>query len=310
MPTLAVCMPNFNQARLIKRAIEAVLKQTRLPDEFFIIDDHSSDESAGVIESYVRKNPWIVFLRHTANKGVASIFEEAVILSKSDYIYGGASDDYVFPHFFEKAIEWAGRFPSAGIVFGKMVVVDPAGKRLTTLQARSWQTPGFISPQDYMSGYLERESPMHSLCGATLYRKDFIQGMGIGRFQDLGHWYDSFVARTLALRHGACYLAQEASAWSVLPGSMTQSAIRKKADMVHIVERAAHYMRSGEFKSIYPEAYVEKWRRGYLKAVDFICRPWAIGAAEAAMKLAPYPFIGVLARVFEKELRVRILNRF
>ena len=47
----------------------------------------------------------------------------------------------------------------------------------------------------------EAEDPAHSLCGASVYRRDALQALG-GYRTELGHWVDTFVARAIGLRYG------------------------------------------------------------------------------------------------------------
>ena len=49
---LAVVIASYNHAQYIPFAIESVLKQTRRPERFLIIDDGSKDNSVEVIRQY------------------------------------------------------------------------------------------------------------------------------------------------------------------------------------------------------------------------------------------------------------------
>ena len=54
-PTLSVGMPNYNHGHLIGRALDAIVAQSRPPDELIIVDDASTDRSLEVIESYAKR---------------------------------------------------------------------------------------------------------------------------------------------------------------------------------------------------------------------------------------------------------------
>ena len=49
-PSLSVVLPNYNHAKLIGRALAALLAQKRAADEIIVIDDGSTDDSVAVIE--------------------------------------------------------------------------------------------------------------------------------------------------------------------------------------------------------------------------------------------------------------------
>ncbi len=49
---VSVIIPVYNSARYLGEAIESVLAQTRPPDEVMVVDDGSTDDSAGVAQRY------------------------------------------------------------------------------------------------------------------------------------------------------------------------------------------------------------------------------------------------------------------
>lgn len=55
-----------NEARLIEQTVQAVIRQTRLPERWVIVDDGSTDETASIVERYAASHPWIVLLRRPA----------------------------------------------------------------------------------------------------------------------------------------------------------------------------------------------------------------------------------------------------
>jgi glycosyltransferase involved in cell wall biosynthesis len=65
---LAVVVPCYNEQVLIRRVIETMPASV---DRIFVVDDKSSDHTAGVVQEYVDKAPArIVLLRHAENQGV------------------------------------------------------------------------------------------------------------------------------------------------------------------------------------------------------------------------------------------------
>ncbi|MBA4016117.1 MAG: hypothetical protein C0483_02905 [Pirellula sp.] len=264
-PTLSIYMPNFNHAAYLPQAIEAIVGQSRPPDEFLIADDASSDESAEIIESYARRYASIRFIRHTQNRGAVATIDELVKECRCDYLYGAAADDFVLPGFFEAALKAAADFPQAGIVFGKLMSVDDTGRKPRDVQAPPWESTQYVSPARFLTEYLDRQPPYRSLSTSTIYRRDCLAEVGWFRPQ-LGHWCDTFAIRAIALKYGAAYVPQPFAVWRKLAGSLSQgsqSSLRKNQD---IVDFAASLMRSPEFSDRFSEAHVERWSAGYRRA--------------------------------------------
>lgn len=265
MATLTVFMPNFNHAAYLPQAIEALLGQSRQPDEFLILDDCSTDRSAEIIESYARRHSVIRFLRRTTNQGAVASINELLAAATSDYVYGAAADDYVLPGMIEHAMAAAEQYPQAGIVFGKMTMVDAAGAKLRDVPAPTWPTTCYAAPQQFLEEYLERQPPYASLSGATIYRRDRLAEVG-GFRSELGHWSDTFAIRAIALRYGAAYVPEPFMAWRKISGSLSTSAQQAWHGNREIIDRAAELMRSPEFVGRFPEAHVRRWRSGYRRA--------------------------------------------
>ncbi|MBN2562030.1 MAG: glycosyltransferase [Phycisphaerae bacterium] len=261
-PTLSVVMPNYNHAHCIRRAIEAMGAQSLLPTELIIVDDASTDGSVDVVEQCRARYPFISLIRNATNRGVYETFNRGVQAAAGDFVYGAGADDHVLPGFFEQAMTWAAQYPEVGIIFGKMAAVDTEGRTLEVYGAPGWDEAVYADPQRFLREYLEVKSPAFSLCAATMYRRDAMLEMG-GFRPELMSWCDTFLAQSLGLKHGCCYLAQPVVAWSVRPGSLSQSSAADVYRTLDIIERAAWLMRTEPYDTLFPEAFVARWRKAY-----------------------------------------------
>jgi len=263
-PTLSVLMPNYNHAKYLATAIEGVLNQTRAPDEFLILDDASTDDSLDIITSYAERYPVIRVLRNTTNAGVVGahrrLFEEA----RSRYVCTAPADDAHLPQYYEHGMRMAAEHPQAGIIFGKIRVIDERGRELGELGVRRWQKPLYATPQQFLNEYLEVEAASHSLCGATMYRRDAFREVDWYR-PELGSWSDTFAARAIGLKYGAGYMAEVVYLWRRLTSSYSGKSRANPRHTLDIIARAARLMRSPEFRDRFPESHVRRWERQYLR---------------------------------------------
>lgn len=90
-PKVTVLMPVYNGQQYLKEAIESILNQEFTDFEFLIINDGSTDESAGMIASYT--DPRIRVINNEKNIGLVNTLNKALELCKGEYIVRMDCDD-------------------------------------------------------------------------------------------------------------------------------------------------------------------------------------------------------------------------
>lgn len=261
-PTLSVVMPNYNHARYLPEAILGIAQQSRPPDEFLILDDASTDNSLDVIARFVKRFPFIRLIRHIGNQGVVAASQRLFAEAKGEFVLSAAADDIRLAGFFERAMHMASRFPTAGLIFGKVAMVDEQGRHLVMGEASRWTEPLFADPQRFLQEYLSVERPSQSPCSGTIYRSDAIREVG-GFRAELGSWSDSFAFRAIGLKYGVCYVPTEVAQFRVVQGSFSQQTDRQPKHMLDLLARASKTMRSAEFRDRFPKEFVSQWQRDY-----------------------------------------------
>ena len=98
-PTVSVLLPNYNHARFIGTALDALAAQTRAPHEIVVIDDASTDDSVAVIESFGEKLPQLRLLRNPRNLGVSGAVNRGLAEARSTHVVSSAADDWLEPDF-------------------------------------------------------------------------------------------------------------------------------------------------------------------------------------------------------------------
>ena len=94
--TAIIC--NYNGGVYLKEAIDSVLAQELLPDEFIIVDDKSTDNSVEIILEAQCQNPELIkLIQHTENKGQAAGMNAAYASSSGELLAFLDSDDIWFP---------------------------------------------------------------------------------------------------------------------------------------------------------------------------------------------------------------------
>lgn len=87
---VSAVIPCYNGERFLGPAIEALLNQTRPADEVIVVDDGSTDGSAGVAQRY----PQVRLIQHKGNKGLSQARNTALETAAGDTIVYTDVDAY------------------------------------------------------------------------------------------------------------------------------------------------------------------------------------------------------------------------
>jgi glycosyltransferase involved in cell wall biosynthesis len=179
VPTLTVSMPARDAEAFIGQAIASVLGQTEVEFELIVVDDGSTDGTAGVVESF--NDPRIRLIRNSISRGIAACHNLVIEQSRSPYIAHVDADDIILPGALAALVAKLESDPRLGQVHCFYFDVDRAGeairdacrKRLRALL--QLYKPGF----DY-----RRQLMVHGMvanCLRTYRREVFTE---VGRFNE------------------------------------------------------------------------------------------------------------------------------
>ena len=102
---ISVVVPVYNKQNSIKRCIESVLKQSYINWELLLIDDGSTDNSAKIIQPYLKDDR--IHYYHKENGGVSSARNMGIRKAKGEWIIFLDSDDYFLPNALNSLLQTA-----------------------------------------------------------------------------------------------------------------------------------------------------------------------------------------------------------
>ena len=260
--TLSVIMPNYNHSKYLPQALEAIVTQSRPPDEFIILDDASTDNSVEIMQQYAARYPFVSVVVHEKNLGVMASIADLTALATGDFIYGAAADDFVFPGFFEQALALVEAHPETGVLQGQVVVVNQEGVERFAVAVPTWPEPRCATPAEYLRDVVQGTPNWHFLSHSTIYRRLALREVG-GFRQELGHVGDSFAMLAVALKYGGCYAPQPCAADRQMAEGFAASRGRDTERMLKLAETFTSLMRSPEFRDRFPEEFVDGWRSNF-----------------------------------------------
>lgn len=220
--SLSVVMPNYNHAKWLPRAVNALIEQSKPPDEIIIIDDASTDNSVSVIKTLSNGNPSIRLMRHEVNLGAVAAMTTGLTAAQGEFVLFSAADDFVLPGLLERAITALREHPPAALFCAGAVVIDP---KANILDFRPFTEPAqiarYVSPEEVRKLILFSDN---WIIGPTVvYRRDRLLATG-GFDAALGSFCDGIVVRNLALRHGFYFDPDILAAFMVYPQSFSASS--------------------------------------------------------------------------------------
>lgn len=133
---LSIIIVNYNVKYFLEQCLQSVYKAIgNIDAEVFVVDNNSVDRS---VEMVAEKFPWVKLIANKENTGFSVANNQAIRISKGEYILLLNPDTIVEEDTFEKCIAFMDKTPDAGGLGVKMV--DGKGKFLPESK-RSLPTP-------------------------------------------------------------------------------------------------------------------------------------------------------------------------
>ncbi|MCS7024704.1 MAG: glycosyltransferase family 2 protein [Bryobacteraceae bacterium] len=228
---VSVTIVTYNSGRFIKRCLESVLAQRYPRKEIIVIDNASTDGTVDILEQF-EDRCHIVY--NDENIGFAAAQNQAIKISRGDWVLTLNPDVLLLPNFISEAVEAGQLDPRAGTICGKLLaitanfdipekpLVDSTGIYFTPmlrhLDRGSQQVDnGHFTTNEYVFG---------ATAAAALYRREMIEDISIfGEFFDSDFFVyreDADVAWRAQLMGWRCIYTPTARGYhvrAVLPGN-------------------------------------------------------------------------------------------
>lgn len=117
-PLISIVIPCYNQGKYITETVDSVLAQTYDNKQIIIVNDGSTDDSDSVIQSIIKENPEIKYIK-TENGGVSKARNIGIKTASGKYILPLDADDIINPDYLKLAIAEFQKDPDLIIVTAK-----------------------------------------------------------------------------------------------------------------------------------------------------------------------------------------------
>lgn len=138
---VSVVVPVYNRPTLVQEAIRSVLEQTEPRFELVVVDDGSTDGTAGVVEARFGHDPRLRVVRQQ-NGGTAAARNRGIDEARAPWIAFLDDDDVWLPGYLEGQLRVAAENPDAAAVLCDARFEGSWERKAPTVfSRRSWKTP-------------------------------------------------------------------------------------------------------------------------------------------------------------------------
>jgi GT2 family glycosyltransferase len=120
---VSITIVTYNSGRFIRKCLDAVLSQKHPRFEVIVIDNASTDGTVDILEHYEDR---CAVVYNDENIGFAAAQNQAIALSRGDWVLTLNPDVFLLPGFLEALLEGGRLDPQVGTVCGKLFTMSPA----------------------------------------------------------------------------------------------------------------------------------------------------------------------------------------
>jgi glycosyltransferase involved in cell wall biosynthesis len=254
--TLSVVLPNYNHATLIGRALQALMAQDRVPDEIIVVDDASTDDSVHVIEAFSANAPAVTLLRNAHNLGVIPTLQRGLRVTRGNYIYFAAADDFVLPGFFETALRRLDAHTDLALFCGEAVLVDGRSSRPFAMRPAVWPRMNAGRVDAARVRRLLKTTDNWILTGSSVFRRESVLWAG-GFDSKLGPFADGMLGRKLALKFGFFFEPKPMATWVIFSDSQSRHTALDRDKAIYFLNAVPPRLAADP---VFPAWYAEVFR--------------------------------------------------
>ena len=148
-PAVTTIVTLFNYAKYVEECLESIAAQTQTGIELVVVDDCSTDDGLGVVQSWLDRNESALaghrVLTHTTNMGLAYARNTAFLNAAADRVFVMDADNALYP----RAIERCMQAMSDSGAAGAYTQLEYFGDRPGVGEADFWSKDRF-KPKNYI----------------------------------------------------------------------------------------------------------------------------------------------------------------
>ena len=217
-PAISVILPVYNGGAFLSEAVYSILNQSFTDFECIIIDDGSTDQSAGIINSF--SDARIVKLSNNGNKGLIYTLNCGIEIARGQYIARMDADDISLPDRFLLQKQYLDANKAVDAVCSTITFIDESGN-----ESGNWELDQkTITPQQIRKKLPAENCVAHP---SIMIRNEVLRKLGYQSYQKNIEDYDLWL-RFLNRRHSIAKISTALLLYRVHQASVTGTTLKKK----------------------------------------------------------------------------------
>jgi glycosyltransferase involved in cell wall biosynthesis len=196
-PRVSVVIPTYNRAAMLREALQSVVTQTVPVHDIAVVDDGSTDNTAEVVDNFLRSGARIKYIREPHRDRLGEARNRGVAATEGEWIAFLDSDDIWLSNRIEQQLAALKDVPDAAIAFCNV-------QRFT--QSGDMGDP-FLDPSRDLRGWVTGdllEEPV-ALPSALMVRRDAFNELGGFAERPINEDYE--LTLHLSIRYPASYVS-------------------------------------------------------------------------------------------------------
>ena len=226
-PLVTIIIPAFNRASLIVETLDSVRDQDHRAIELIVVDDGSTDATAGRVEEWIGQNKErftdVSLHSFSVNRGKSEAVNEGFTVAHGDFVMVLDSDDVLLPHAISTEIQFFRDHPEVDAVFGGAFMLDNR-TRTEILVHTTQHSPSFTDVRVSYGDLLLKGNCI--VASTVMMKRSVIQAVG-GFKKGLRYTHDLEYWVRICKDHNFGYVAQPVLYYRMNVGDGSSLHLRK-----------------------------------------------------------------------------------
>ncbi|NJM70297.1 MAG: glycosyltransferase family 2 protein [Scytonema sp. RU_4_4] len=129
LPSVAVCIPTYNQAQYLIHSVGSACSQTYSNVEVWVSDNASTDDTPELMAQICQNFPQVRYHRHPQNMGMTANCNWVLSQPDTEFVIRLDSDDAMLPRYVETLVALMQKYPEVGWAHVATQEIDEYGKQ-------------------------------------------------------------------------------------------------------------------------------------------------------------------------------------